>query len=139
VISIKRRWLTGRNFNGEKGKRGGGVWELPDDLDCQDCHTKEFGNLNHIEAKKEVVTERLGNVDTESALGMPVEKALVSLVNRLIPILTVRFWRSAKLVEILETSGYPVTTREFVPVHLAGLYRASPDGSAPYNLISIAE
>jgi len=48
---------------GEKGRRGGGVWvwELSDDLDCQDCRTKEFGNLNYIEAKKEVVTERLGN------------------------------------------------------------------------------
>ena len=37
---------------------------------------KEFGELENIEAKKEVVTEGLGDVDTESALGMPVPKAL---------------------------------------------------------------
>jgi len=49
------------------------------------------------------------------------EKALVSLVNRLILILIVRFCRSAKLVEILEVSGLPIMTREFVPVHLARL------------------
>jgi len=80
---------------GEKGKRGGGVWvwELPDDLDCQDipskgenqsygdldcqdCHTKEFGNPNHFEAKKEVTTERLGDLNLETALGMPVSEAL---------------------------------------------------------------
>lgn len=37
---------------------------------------KEFGELENIEAKKEVTTEGLGDVDTESALGMPVQKAL---------------------------------------------------------------
>lgn len=69
---------------GEKGKRGGGVWvwELPGDLDCQDiplvgesrsqndlhcqdCHTKEFGNLNQSEAKKEVVREEPSNLNND--------------------------------------------------------------------------
>ncbi len=37
---------------------------------------KKSGELENIEAKKENMTEGLGDVDTESALGMPVQKAL---------------------------------------------------------------
>ena len=37
---------------------------------------KEFGELENIEAKKEVVTEGLGDVDTDSALGMPISEAI---------------------------------------------------------------
>ena len=37
---------------------------------------KEFGDLNQIEAEKEDVTERLGALNTETALGMAVTEAL---------------------------------------------------------------
>ena len=89
----------------EGGKRGGGgwVWSLPDlhcqgnpptgenqsygDLDCQDCQYKEFGNLNHIEAEKEVATEGVGNLNLEIALGMPVEKALEIWSSEVAPVI----------------------------------------------------
>jgi hypothetical protein len=69
---------------GEKGKRGSGVWvwELPADLDRQDIpltgesqsqkdlhrqerHTEEIGDLEDIEPKKEGVTEGLGDLNTK--------------------------------------------------------------------------
>ncbi len=37
---------------------------------------KEFGDLNQIEAKKEVETEGLGDLDCETVLGMPISEAL---------------------------------------------------------------
>jgi len=80
---------------GEKGKKGSGawVWELPADLGRQDIplmgesqsqndlhrqhrQYKEFGDLSHFEAKKEGMTEWLGDLNTETALGMTVNEAL---------------------------------------------------------------
>ena len=63
---------------GEKGKRGGGiwVWELPDDLHCQ----KIRGNIpSYTQDGLTLPTlpyQELGNVNTESVLGMSVEDAI---------------------------------------------------------------
>lgn len=50
-------------------------WCLPEPTSPTSPY-KEFGKLENIQAKKEVTTEGLGDVDYESVLGMPVEKAL---------------------------------------------------------------
>ena len=48
------------------------------------------------------------------------EKALVSLVKRLIPIRIVRLWRSTKLVDMSVLSGLPLITCLSAPIQVAG-------------------
>ncbi|MBN2186015.1 MAG: AAA family ATPase [Dehalococcoidia bacterium] len=73
---------------GESGKRGIArvKWQLPEDLegqkdlDCQDCHIENFGNVNQNSYENASQGNGVGNVNPnpqrEAVLGMPVEKVI---------------------------------------------------------------